>query len=410
MKPAREELAGEPADERRLAGAAGGDVADGEDGAARAPDGQEAAPVGGEARGDARAVEGGERIESVHAGALPSKSSRAAAAARAAAPEEAEKRAAAAADRAGAGRASRRGAARAPRPRSAASAAGKTAPPAASTVSRMFSTDGPTTTGAPARSGSRTLCPPFGANVPPRSAASAERVRPRQLADRVEEEDVGAGLRRPVGERAPPHDVEAGLPCEPLRRVEVVGLARREDEEDAAPFRRGGGARRGRAESRRPPRSPRRGPAVPPRGRAPPPRRTAAPARGGRTSGRRTAVTRAAGTPISTKRAASGGRARENARERAREGPRREPTRGGSARPSAPRGARSRGGPGPCGGAPRSARRARARSPRGRGAAGARRRRSAARRTGGRAETAATGWRWTRAAGRGGRRPRASSR
>ncbi len=64
-----------------------------------------------------------------------------------------------------------------------------------------------------------------------------ERVRRRELADGVEEDDVGAGRRRPSGQGAPPDDGEAGLGGEPVRRVEVVGLARRKDEKDGSLFR-----------------------------------------------------------------------------------------------------------------------------------------------------------------------------
>ncbi len=171
-----EELAREPADEGRLSGPARRDVSDGDDRAVRAPHVEDTAFVEREAEGDTGAIDLRERKEEPpHAGCplllRPSRRSSASRAVRSVAPRCRAKRASAAERAAARSAGSARRRARAVDASSALPTA-QIASPAASTARRMLEIEGPRTTGSPARSGSRTLCPPRVPNVPPRRATS----------------------------------------------------------------------------------------------------------------------------------------------------------------------------------------------------------------------------------------------
>ena len=62
-------------------------------------------------------------------------------------------------------------------------------------------------------------------------------VRPGELADRVEEEDVGSAFRRAPVERAAARDAQPVALGAPRGGVEIVGPARGEEEEERRPFR-----------------------------------------------------------------------------------------------------------------------------------------------------------------------------
>ncbi len=236
-----------------------------------------------------------------------------------------------------------------------------------------------------------------------------EGVRSREVPDRVEEQDVGGGLRRASVERAASRDEQPVALGAPRGGVEVVGPAGGEDEEE-----RSLSASRRLTSRTSGISSPAEEPATR-IGRPAASVRTAAANGGAAGAGRSNfrspeTATRDAGTPMATKRSASDCRAREDARER-REGRREERRRAPVTRGRAFREARVREEDrNRTGAAPRGGRRARAPSRRGRGSGGVRRRRSAARRTERPAGTGATEGRRRRRGATGVRRRPASSR
>ncbi len=112
-----------------------------------------------------------------------------------------------------------------------------------SAISAKFCMCGPNTIGLPCTAGSRMLCPPWSTRLPPTKTTVATWKSVRQLADRVEDDDVGARLGVD-GQLRAPHDAEALVAGERLGLAEALRLARRHDEQRRRVHAPDGGERR----------------------------------------------------------------------------------------------------------------------------------------------------------------------